>query len=90
MPLAGYEAGQPVIDQETLAHVRFGMLDGRVVPCRVPIDVLRDLFHAGDRPFDPLDIFRSHRRAIEDAAIEKYERSGAPDGILDLDESDFI
>lgn len=90
MPLESYEAGQPVIDQETLDHVRFGMKDSRVVPCRVPIDVLRDLFHAGDAAFDPLDVFRRNRLTIEDAAINKYDIEGATHEVLDLDETDFI
>ncbi|WCS23648.1 DUF1488 domain-containing protein [Methylobacterium sp. NMS14P] len=90
MPLERYETGQPIIDQETLDHVRFGMLDGRVIPCRVPIDVLRDLFHPDDLTFDPLDVFLSYRAAIERVAIEKFEREGAPDGVLDLDEADFF
>ncbi len=90
MSLERYEKGPPVIDQETLDHVRFGMLDGRVIPCRIPIDVLGDLFNVNSAAFDPLDAFQSYRAQIEDAAIRKFEREGAPDGILELDETDFF
>lgn len=90
MPLEAYQAGQPIIDPETLDHVRFGMLDGRVVPCRVPIDLLRRHFHASDFDFDPLEVFRRYRSAIEDAAIIKHDREGAPGEILELDETDFF
>jgi hypothetical protein len=89
MPLERYENGQPVIDQETLDHVRFGMLDSRVIPCRVPIDLLRALVDEDDLAFDPLDVFLTYRDDIERVAIEKYAREGAPDGILELDDMDF-
>lgn len=89
MALERYPAGQPVIDQETLDHVRFGMLDSRVIPCRIPIELLRALVDEVDLTFDPLDVFLTYRADIERVAIEKYEREGAPDGVLDLDDMDF-
>lgn len=92
MPLESYEAlGPAVIDHETEAHVRFPMRDGEaVVPCRVSFDALRNLFAVEGDPFDPLDLFLGYRPEVEDAAIDKYEREGAPDGVLELDDIDFV
>jgi hypothetical protein len=90
MPLERYEAGQPVIDEETLDHVRFGMLDSRVIPCRIPIELLHALTDTDDLTFDPLAVFLNYRTEIEDVAINKYEREGAPNGILELDDTDFV
>jgi hypothetical protein len=90
MPLDSYQAGLPVIDQETHAHVRFGMVaDGKVIPCRLSIDGLRDFFHPGAGPFEPLDLFLSNRTEIEEAASVKYDLDGAPEGLIDLDDTDF-
>ncbi|MHB2205018.1 DUF1488 family protein [Methylobacterium sp. CM6257] len=97
MPLESYQAGQPVIDQETLAHVRFGMVtdrfgmvtDGKVIPCRVSIDGLRDIFHPGAGAFDPLDLFLKNRTEIEEAASLKYDLDGAPGDVVELDDTDF-
>lgn len=103
MPLERFESGQPVIDQRTLIHVCFGMVDegrgaspvvsgvtqtGTLIRCRIEIDVVRDLF--GDASSEPLDLFLSYQPEIEDAASEKYDREGAPDNALDLDDTDFV
>lgn len=91
MPLESYEASAAAIDFETEAHVRFGMRDdGLLVPCRVSFDALRGLFAIEGMPFDPLDLFLGSRSAIEEAASDKYEREGALDGMLDLEEVDFV
>lgn len=90
MPLERYEAGQPVIDEETLDHGRFGMLDSRVIPCRIPIELLHALTDVNDLSFDPLVVFLNYRTEIEDVAINKYEREGVPNGILELDDTDFV
>lgn len=84
-----YEVGRPTIDQETLDPERFGMVDGRVVPCRIPIYVLRDLFHAGDTAVDPLDVFQS-TESLSRTLRSRVDREGAPAGILDIDDPDFI
>ena len=77
-------------DPETLDHVRLGLLGGRVVPCRVPTDVLRDLSHPDDLARGPRDVVLSDRAAIARGATETSERAGAPDGCLDRDEADFF
>jgi hypothetical protein len=90
MPLESYEAGPPVVDQETLTHVRFEMLaDGKIIPCRLSIDGLRDFFHPGAGAFDPLDLFVRNRIEIEEAASVKYDLDGAPMGVIELDDTDF-
>lgn len=90
MPLERHEAGLPVIDQETLAHVRFGMVaDGKIIPCRLSIDGLRDFFHPSAGAFDPLALFLSNRTEIEEAASLKYDLDGAPEGVIELDDTDF-
>ncbi|MBP2496995.1 hypothetical protein ABID82_007046 [Methylobacterium sp. PvP062] len=78
------------IDPETLDHVRLGLLGGRVVPCRVPADVLRDLSHPDDLARGPRDVVLSDRAAIARVATETSERAGAPDGCLDRDQADFF
>ncbi|QGY01491.1 DUF1488 domain-containing protein [Methylobacterium mesophilicum SR1.6/6] len=91
MALESYAAsGSAVIDQETGAHVRFAMLDGdALVPCRVTFEALHHLFAVEGQPFDPLDLFHRYHLVVEDAAAEKYEREGAQDGWIHLDDPDF-
>ena len=88
MPIVGYPGWPPVIDANTREHVRFAMSDGhRLIPCRIPIDTLRDWF--GDACSEPVDLFESCQSEIEDAAGRRYARDGIANGIINLDDQDF-
>ncbi|WP_373622905.1 DUF1488 family protein [Methylobacterium sp. OAE515] len=64
------------------------MSDGRrLLPCRIPINTLRDWFKEEDS--DPLDLFEDYQDEIEDAAGRRYARDGIANGVINLGDQDF-
>lgn len=88
MSIVGYPGWPPVIDANTREHVRFAMSDRhRILPCRIPIATLRDCF--GEEGSEPIDLFDSCQREVEDAASKKYDSEGIKNGLIELEEDDF-
>ena len=88
MSIVGYPGWPPVIDANTREHVRFAMSDGhRLLPCRIPINTLRDWF--GEEDSDPIDLFEDYQGEIEDAAGRRYARDGIANGVINLGDQDF-
>ncbi|KAB1073200.1 DUF1488 family protein [Methylobacterium planeticum] len=90
MPLRPYTFGDPHIDKATSEHVRFPMTDGQqVIAGRIGIAVIRARFGGSDPDPDPMTLFLHHRRPIEDATSAKFDRTGAPDNLIEVYAEDF-